>query len=297
VTELALLLLVAQAGTQAGAARVTVQSDTTCPTAAEVETRLRALLPPLPEGATPAQASITAEDAGLRVALRGGDGAALGERTLKLEASCADRANVVAVVIAAWEAQQRPEQMQAPSLPHRPPPPPVIASPPPPPEVPALAVELWAGPAITFLPGGPRPAATLVAGLWGRRLGARLALHGTWPMDQTLPDGRASWSRSDATLELGVRASGRAGRVDAHAGLVAGMLVAGGQGFEVDHTTTGFSPGLAAGVDWSYALGRLLLGAGTTASAWTNQRLVSAAATFGLPRLQVSADLHVGFTF
>src|SRR5262245_18190582 len=81
VTELALLLLIVEAGAlaggQAGAARVTVQSDTNCPTAAEVGARLQALLPPLAEGEAPAQASITAEDGALRVQLRGGDGAAL----------------------------------------------------------------------------------------------------------------------------------------------------------------------------------------------------------------------------
>jgi hypothetical protein len=293
VTELALILLLAQAG----AARVTVQSDTTCPTAVEVQSRLQALLPPLAEGAAPAQAAIAAEDGSLRVRLRGADGAALAERTLTLEASCADRANVVAVVIAAWEAQERAEHMQEPSLPRTPTPAPAVVASPSPPPAPRLSVELWAGPAITLLPAGPRAGGTLAASVWGRRLGARLALQGTWPLEQDLLDGRARWTRSAATLEVGVRAAGRAGRLDFHAGALAGMLVAHGEGFEVDHTTTGFSPGLVAGADWSYAVGRLLLGAGVNATGWTTQRLVSAAATYALPRLQVAADVHAGVVF
>lgn len=297
MTELALLVLVAQAGA-VGAPRVAVQSDTTCPTAAEVDTRLRALLPPLPEGEAPERAEIVATEGALRVRLRAPDGGALGERTLTLEASCADRANVVAVVIAAWEAQARAEAVQAPLLPRQAPSPPTVAAPPPPPPPSrTFVVELWAGPAVTLLPGGPRPGGALVAGLWGRRLGARLALHGMWPAADALPDGQARWTRSDATLELGIRARGRAGRLDAHVGLVAGMLVAEGQGFEIDHTTRGFSPGLAAGLDWSYALGRFLLGADAGASGWTAQRLVSAGGTYALPRLQVAAGVHVGVAF
>jgi hypothetical protein len=297
VTELALLLLVAQAGA-AGPARVTVESDTTCPAAAEVDTRLRALLPPLSEGEAPERAEIVATEGALRVRLRGPDGAALGERTLTLEASCADRANVVAVVIAAWEAQARAEAVQAPLLPRQAPPPPTVgAPPPPPPPSRSFAVEVWAGPAATILPGGLRPGGDLVAGLWGRRLGARLALHGMWPAADALPDGHARWTRSDATLELGVRARGRAGRLDAHAGFVAGLLVAEGQGFEVDHTTRGFSPGIGAGLDWSYAVGRFLLGADVGAAGWTAQRLVSAGGTSPLPRIQGRAGVHVGVTF
>jgi hypothetical protein len=292
VTELALLLLLAQAGP----ARVTVQSDTSCPTAAEVESRLQALLPPLAEGVAPAQAAISAEDGSLRVRLRSAEGAPLGERRLTLEASCADRANVVAVVIAAWEAQERAEHVQEPSLPRRPPAPALSAGPPPP-RPPALALELWAGPALTLLPGGPRAGGTVAAGLWGQRFGARLALHGVWPLGQELPDGRARWTRSAAALELGVRAAGRLGRLDAHAGPVAGMLVAQGQSFQVDHTAAGLSPGLTAGAGWSYARGRLLLGAGLAATAWTAQRLVSAGGAYALPRLQLTVDLHAGVTF
>jgi hypothetical protein len=299
VTELALLLLAQAVATPAPqTGRVTVESDTSCPAGAEVEARLSALLPPLADGATPARAAITADEGALHVRLAGPDGAALGDRTLRLEASCADRANVVAVVIATWEAQQRAEQVPAPSLP-RPTAPPAITSPAAstPPAVPAFAFELAAGPAVTLSSDGAAPTGVLAASLWGRRLGARLSLFGAWPLEQPLADGHARWSRGGTTLELGVRARGRAGRLDAHGGVVLGALVARGRGFEIDHTASGFAPGLAAGLDWSYAFGPVFLGAGANGIAWAAQRLVSPAGARELPRLQLALDLHLGFAF
>src|SRR6185436_7776195 len=121
VTELAFLLFLANAEAPTGSAStgsVIIESATTCPSAAEVEARLRVLLPPAPEGAAPKRATLVAEDGALHVHFGAADGTALGDRTVAVEASCADRANVVAVVIAAWEAQRRSEEVQAPLLPH-----------------------------------------------------------------------------------------------------------------------------------------------------------------------------------
>jgi hypothetical protein len=301
VIELLLLALT----TPVPAGRVVVESATACPTAAEVDARLRVLLP-APDGDAPPKHATLDDDAGtLRVHLTGPDGAVLGDRTVVVEASCADRANVVAVVIAAWDVQQRAQQVDDPSLPHRAPPalpaPPTIvvaSAPARAPERPTL--ELALGPAVTLVDGGAAPTAALAAGLWGRRFGARVALFGLWPRDAELGDGRARWTRVGATFELGARARGRAGRLDLHAGFVAGAVVAEGQGFELDHTQGGFSPGAVVGADWSYTLGRFFVGAGGALSAWTAQRLVSDATTpttHALPRLQPSLDAHVGVVF
>jgi len=79
-----------------------------------------------------------------------------------------------------------------------------------------------------------------------------------------------------------------------------GAVVAAGSGFDLDHTTGGFSPGAVAGVDWSHLVGRFFVGAGASLSAWTSQRLVSSAeatATRALPRWQPSVDVAVGAVF
>jgi hypothetical protein len=302
VTELALALLAQLGAGVGGPGRVTVESNTTCPAAAEVEARLAALLPPLADGAAPERAAIAVDGDAVRVRLVGADGAALGERTLTLSAACADRANVVAVVIAAWEAQRGREDVQAPAF-ARPPttaPTVVVAAPSPSPPPPALAFELAAGPALTFVDGGVSPAGALALSAWGRHLGARLGLLGFWPLTDGLGAGRARWSRVGASLELGGRARTRAGRLDVHGGPVAAVLLAAGTGFDVDQTTSGLSPGLTAGADWSYALGRAFVGVGGNVVGWTAQRLVSSSATPDvrpLPRAQASLDAHVGVAF
>jgi hypothetical protein len=309
LSELPLLALLAQMGVVGG---VSVESASACPTGAEVEARLRALLPPLAEGAHAKRATLSADDGALRVHLSADDGTPLGDRTVTVEASCADRANVVAVVIAAWEMQQRTESMQAPALSRAPTSPPpgaaptvVAAPPPPPPSPPARArLEVAAGPALAWLDGAPSAAGRLAATLWGRRFGVRVELFGLWPRTDVLAEGRARWTRVGATGELGLRGSGRAGRVDVHAGAVVGALFAGGQGFELDQTASGLAPGVVGGLDWSYvfggALGHTFVGAGANVTGWMAQRLVSSAATpatRALPRVQPSVDLHAGVVF
>jgi hypothetical protein len=299
-------VLLAQAGAVAGPSRVVVESATDCPTAAEVEQRLRVLLPPL-EGAEPARATLAAEAGALRVRLRGADGATLAERTLTVAASCADRANVVAVVIAAWDVEQRAERVEDPTLPRppRPPraappsaPPTVVAAPPPPPAG-GPRLELALAPGAT-LASGVAPSAALTAGLWGRHLGARLGIFGLLPRTEGLGAGLARWTRVGATLEAAARASGRLGRLDGHAGLVAAAVVAHGSGFDVDRDTSGFSPGACVGVDWSYLFGRAFSGAGASLSAFPEQRLVfssPAPATRELPRLEPAVDVVLGVIF
>jgi hypothetical protein len=303
VIELVRLALLAQL-TAPAPGRVRVESDTACPAASDVEARLAPLLPPLGPGETPERAAIRAEgDARVRVSLFGADDAPVGDRTLALGAACADRANVVAVVVAAWEAQRAREDVAAPSLPRRPAPPPVVAAPvvaaaaPPPAPPPAWTLELALGPAVTLVDGGASPAAALSVGAWGRRLGARAGLFGFWPRTDGVGAGSARWARAGASLELGARARTRAGRFDAHAGVVGAALVAAGSGFELDRTASGLSPGAAVGVDWSYLFARTFVGAGASAVGWTAQRLVSDGDVRSLPRWQLSLDARVGVSF
>jgi hypothetical protein len=301
VTDIALVVLLTSVDVAAGP--VIVESTTTCPTAAEVEARLQALLPPATEGTPRRRAKLASEDGALHVYLAALDGTPLGDRTLAVEASCADRANVAAVVIAAWEAQQRAEEVQAPSLPRRPAPAPavVVAPAPEPPPPPRVTVEVTAGPAATLTGRAVSPTLALAVEMWGQRVGARLGLFGLAPRTETLGAGSARWTRVGGTLELGVRARGPAGRLDAHGGLVAAGLMAQGSGFDVDHRVTGFVPGLGAGVDLSRAFGHAVVGLGAFAAGFVEQSLVDTTTgsriTRALPRFQVSLDAHAGFVF
>jgi hypothetical protein len=299
VTELALLVLLAQAAGGA-APPVTVESATTCPSADEVEARLRVLLPPA--AGAPKRARVTADDGALHVYLDSADGVALGDRTVAVEAaSCADRASVVAVVIAAWDAQHRAEDVQAPALPRTAGPPSTVVATPLP-SRPPLALEVSAGPALTLTSDGLAPAASAALAVWRARVGARLGLTGFLPRERDVGSGSASWSRAGVSVELGLRLGGPVARLDAHAGLVAGLLTARGSGFDVDHAETRLVPGVTAGLDASRAVGRLVLGMGVTGAAFNRQVLIDASSTSApvaraLPRLQLTFDLHVGWIF
>jgi hypothetical protein len=299
VTELALLVLLAQAAGGA-APPVSVDSATTCPTADEVEARLRVLLPPA--SGAPKRARVTAEEGALHVHLDAADGAALGDRTIAVEAaSCADRASVVAVVIAAWEAQHRAEDVQAPALP-RPSGPPATVVATPLPDRPRLSLEVTAGPALTLTSDGLTPAASAALAVWRTRVGARLGLTGFLPLTRDVGAGSARWSRAGVSVELGLRLGGPVARLDAHAGLVAGLLTARGNGFDVDRGETRLVPGLTAGLDATRAIGRLVLGLGVTGAVFNEQVLIDASSNAppvgrALPRLQLTFDLHVGWTF
>jgi hypothetical protein len=306
VISLGTLLLAALADASAPAAgRVVVESATTCPTAAEVEERLRVILPPSTDGEPPEHASLAAQESALRVRLRAADGTTIAERTLTVAASCADRANVVAVVIAAWDVQQRAERVEDPSLP-RPPrpappaPPTVVVATPAPPPPPVVRFELALAPGATVVDGALAPSGTLSAALWGRRLGGRLAFFGLLPRTEPLGNGEARWTRAGVAVEAAARASGRLGRLDGHAGLVAAALVASGRSFDVNHDASGLSPGAIAGASWSYVVGRLFVGAGASVSLFPSQRLVFQAdppLARTLPRLQPAGELLVGAIF
>jgi hypothetical protein len=299
VTELALLVLLAQSAASGAARPVIVQSATTCPTADEVEARLRVLLPPATEGTAAKRASIAAEDGALHVHLDAPDGTPLGDRRIATDdASCTDRASVVAVIIAAWDAQRRVE-VQAPALP-RPAPPDVVVAAATPPAAPPLSVEVIAGPAMTLTSAGLSPAAHLALSAWRSRVGARLGLTGFAPRTDDVGSGSARWSRAGVSFELGLRLGGRAGRLDAHAGLMAGLLTARGIGFDVDHTQARLVPALTAGLDASRAFGRLILGLGVSGAAFNRQTLIDETTTpagRALPRLQLTFDLHAGLAF
>ena len=234
--------------------------------------------------------------------LRAADGATLAERTVSVTASCADRASVVAVVIAAWDVQQRAEHVDDPSLPHvaRPAPPNVVAAAAPPPGSRAPRLELALAPGLAFAEGAATPSGRLTASLWGRRFGGRFGVFGLLPRSDDLANGTARWTRIGATFEVAVRATHRLGRLDGHAGVVSGAVIASGQSFEINQTTGSFSPGAIAGADWSYLFGHVFAGVGASLSLYPTQRLVFSAdspVARTLPRLQPAVDLAMGVLF
>ncbi|HVU50432.1 MAG TPA: hypothetical protein VHL80_07080, partial [Polyangia bacterium] len=155
-------------------------------------------------------------------------------------------------------------------------------------------------PGLAFAGGAATPSGALSASLWGRHLGARFGAFGLLPRSDDLGAGGARWTRLGATFEVALRAAGRLGRLDGHAGVVTGAVVASGRGFAIDEQTGSFSPGAIAGADWSYVFGRLFAGVGASLSVYPTQRLVfsgDAPVTRALPHLQPAVDLAAGAVF
>src|SRR5262249_54534493 len=96
---------------------VKVDGSASCPSPAQVATRLRALLADVPAAGAPDQARIDAMRGQLRIELRSAAGILIGARRVDVVGSCADLAGVAAVVIAAWETELRSARLPLPRLP------------------------------------------------------------------------------------------------------------------------------------------------------------------------------------
>lgn len=91
---------------------VSVKGNTRCPSAADVGTRVAAMLPLVATARAPDVAELDEIDRGgpnLRLTLRRPDGALIGQRLLAREYSCAELAAAAAVIIATWESDVHPE--------------------------------------------------------------------------------------------------------------------------------------------------------------------------------------------
>ena len=83
--------------------------DARCPAAAEVDARLRTLLPTASASGEGDVAALEESGSRLRVTVRRPDGTTLGQRELDRAHSCADLAAAAALVIATWESDVHPE--------------------------------------------------------------------------------------------------------------------------------------------------------------------------------------------
>jgi len=78
-----------------------------CPSGAEIERLLESMLPG--SATSPDLARVSRQGDALHVELVGADAAVIGERSLAAVGSCAELAQVVAVVLATWESDVHPE--------------------------------------------------------------------------------------------------------------------------------------------------------------------------------------------
>jgi hypothetical protein len=242
---------------------VTVESGA-CPSAQAIERGLAPLLPPLPAGMAPDVARVLPQGRSLHVALQSSDGVVIAERTLEPTGSCADLAQVVAVVIAAWESDVHPAFVRPQTEIASPAPTETVSAAPTtgtPVSVPARtsSYDLAAGGGVSFSDSAVAGADVAVTfAPWGSGLAFRISGTGEAQHQTSLGQGQAQWRRWTGSTELDWRFVFGPTVLDLHGGLLFGLLSAQGSGFFPSEQATSFSPGLTAGARVMFWAGRSL---------------------------------------
>lgn len=210
----------------------TVISASDCPSARAVEERLTVLLP---ESALPGITTVHPTAEGLLVDLRPDDPAFAAQRSVTVGSACEQRAEAAAVIIATWWPTEPKGTSPGAGVDSHDGHKKIV-------RVLALSVGGYA----SFVSGSVAPAAQAEASLTprGQGFGVRLAAGGTLSHEDTLGQGKVSWSR--ASLELGPTYDLRFVRFDA--GVVGSLLWTRGSGFTEDRKESGFAAGITLGV-------------------------------------------------
>lgn len=206
-----------------------------CPSASAIGHHLRPLLRGATRGDT---VTVRSADDTLIVELRSHE-TIIGPRVLPAVGSCDERAEAVAVVVAAWKSElDAPSLALAVTLPaHKP--------------SPSLMWSLGASYLGTVAGGAYASGASVDVrlGKRGFRLAARIGVAGTDTRDLALGSGRASWTRAALVFGPLVDVVTRGGvRLDLHADLLAGWMFVAGHGFRQNLSDSAFDPALGGGV-------------------------------------------------
>lgn len=242
---------------------VTVEAGA-CPSAQEIERALGPLLPSLPAGVASDRARVVQRGTGLHLELQSPDGAAIADRDLEPTGSCAELAQIVAVVIAAWESDVHPAFAGAPSEIAPNPASEVAAPATPTVEVKAAAprsasYDVAAGAGLSFSDSAAAGVAlALTWAPWGAGLALRVGGVGETQHDTSLGQGQAQWRRWVGSTEVGWRLAFGPAVLDVHGGLLFGLLTAQGGGFAPNQQASSFSPGLTSGARVALWAGRSL---------------------------------------
>jgi hypothetical protein len=246
---------------------IDVQGDITCPTAGEVSEHLANLVSSdTVESPEPAPHAYLSAGAGfINVELLRADGGLLAERRLDRTAPCAELAEAVAVVLAAWQAKYYP--VLAPAAIDLPGAPTVVTSSEKVESRRPIAFDLGVG-LLTSVAAGEAVFGAKLEGVMlpfavpmGLHLG--LSVPSTHSQSITAPSLEARWLRPAMSLGPGLRLRARTLALDIHASAAFALLNVKGVGLREGASDTGTQFGLAAGVRilWYWSSGAVWIGA------------------------------------
>ncbi len=204
----------------------------------------------------------------------------IAERWLDAHGSCAELAELVAVVIASWESDVHPEyarpHTEQQPLPRVPPPPPPTKREARRSRARRSAYDVALGTSVS-LAGTAAPAGMLALTWIPRGLGLGPRLFGVVeaPRRLDLGVGWARWGRWMGGAELDLRLPAGANPIDLHGGIVLGWLTVQGYGFTTSLSGHAFSPAVAAGGRYSWWISRsLAVWLDVSGLYWTRNQIV-----------------------
>ena len=231
---------------------VRVESDA-CPSAAEVEQALASMLSSVSGVVGQDVAKVERTGGHLRVELVDATAAVLAERLLDGHGSCAELAELAAIVIASWESDVHPEFVR----PHAEP----LVAPPPATRAPGAAFDVSLGASLSQ--AGQLAAGGFLGAAWfprGKGLGLSFLVAGETTRTLEVGDGQARWRRWTGSPEIAWR-WGRGGlAVDGHGGLALGWLATNGVNFSENKSNASFSLAVTAGIRSSWWFSRHIAG-------------------------------------
>lgn len=225
-----------------------------CPSGAEVERRLEQMLSSSSGAVGDADvARVVRSGEGMRIELASADGAVIAQRTLPYAGTCAELADMVAVIVASWESDVHPAftrpnadlvPVSVPGGVERP-------------EPAGASLDLSAGVGTSLADSVSMGGALVVAwfphgvGLGGRVSGLAETTHSVY-----LGTRQARWRRWFAGAEVDWRFPGATTSLDLHGGVALAILQASGVDFDQNQSDTSWSAAVLLGGRWSLWISR-----------------------------------------
>lgn len=279
-----------------------VQGTSTCPTPDEVSQHVARLLPETQSSERASRAILSAGDGFVGIQLLGPEGGVLAERQLDRSGSCADMAEAVAVILAAWQAQFSPTispTVIEPAVPSPSPsgtgPLPEVAPPQP------FLFDAGLG-ALTSIAGGEAALGGKLEGTltpFAHGLGFHIATSMSASHEQatTASDVQAQWLRPALSVGPNLRLQGSRLALDIHGDAVLALLriKGSGSGLKENASDTTVQAGLAVGVRglWTWNRAAAWLGADLLGFPGQDNLTIGIDRTGQLPHLEIQVALGI----